>query len=207
MIRFSCPHCGREYALADFMARLPLLCKGCGQHLDVPEPTPEPPPVPKLETHATPVPPAGGLPSPGSPQVASSGSPRRETPAANDDGFLSQETLARLDVKPPAELPAPPPKPAPPPLIPAPRPAPRKLVAIAADAAVVLVLLGLGVLLGEFAARKPTAEILENASGPRFPPTDVLVWLGGPVLLLLIYAWLGSRGWTLGGWLKRRSAA
>ncbi|QJW97901.1 hypothetical protein [Frigoriglobus tundricola] len=44
MIRFNCPNCERPYEIPDALARLPLVCKHCGQRITVPEPTPEPPP-------------------------------------------------------------------------------------------------------------------------------------------------------------------
>jgi hypothetical protein len=151
-----------------------------------------------------------------------------EVPSLNGDEFLSRDTLDRLDV--PAEVTPPPgqawgapvlhkPTPAAPPAktrgAGAPHPpkaapaappvaASRRVLAVVVDVVVAIVLLGLGVLVGEFATRKSTAEILDGVSGPRFPSVDLLVWLGGPALLLLIYVWLGTRGWTVGGWLKRR---
>ena len=185
MIRFGCPHCGREYVLADAMARLPLLCKGCGQRLDVPDPTPEPPAAPVAEPVAKPQ-------------------------AAPPNGLLTSETLTKLDA--PAEVTGPPhgqawgapvakPQAAPEP------PKSRNAIAFVVDVAVGLLLVGVGVLIGEFAARKSTREIIDGASGPRFPSVDLLVWLGGPVLLVLIYVLLGTRGRTLGGWLKRSGKA
>lgn len=112
-----------------------------------------------------------------------------------DEPFISPETLAQLNE------PAQPPtagteaKPA----------GNRKTLARVADAAVFLVLLVVGALLGEMVARKPTGEILSGAgSAPKFPPTDLLLWLGCVAFFGLLYAWLGTRGWTVGGWLRRK---
>jgi hypothetical protein len=52
VIRFNCPHCERHYELPDALAKLPLVCKQCGQRLTPPEPTPEPPPVAKPQAAA-----------------------------------------------------------------------------------------------------------------------------------------------------------
>jgi len=46
VIRFNCPNCERVYELPDALARLPLVCKQCGQRITPPEPTPEPAPLP-----------------------------------------------------------------------------------------------------------------------------------------------------------------
>src|SRR5262249_22920877 len=56
VIRFKCPHCSRQYELPAVLARMALLCKGCGQSISAPkdavdEPEPQfevklpPPPV------------------------------------------------------------------------------------------------------------------------------------------------------------------
>src|SRR5581483_10467077 len=72
VIRFSCPQCGRAYVLADALAHLPLVCKGCGQRLAVPDPQPEPEPPP---------PPPVKRPVP----VAKAPPPPPEPPADDDD--------------------------------------------------------------------------------------------------------------------------
>ena len=63
MIRFSCQNCKRKYVLPDALARLPLLCKGCGSRLSVPGPgetaapprkKPEPAPEPAEDEPAAP---------------------------------------------------------------------------------------------------------------------------------------------------------
>ena len=209
MIRFSCPHCGREYLLADALAHLSLICKGCGQRLTVPDPEPEPPPAPPPpppppKSHPTPEPESilreGEAPA--EPQLPARREPRPPAkhipaPESVDEPFISPETLAQLDhtAKPPPEA-GTETKPA----------GNRKALARVADAAVVLALLVIGALLGEVVARKPTGEILSNAgSAPKFPPTDLLLWLGCVAFFGLAYAWLGTRGWTVGGWLRRRA--
>jgi hypothetical protein len=85
-------------------------------------------------------------------------------------------------------------------------PAERKFLGIVVDVAVVLILLVLGVIVGEFAAGKSTREVMATAAAPKFPPVDLLMWLAGPAFFLLVYAWLGTRGRTVGGWLRRRAA-
>ena len=210
MIRFSCPHCQREYLLHDAMFGLPLLCKGCGQRLTIPAPEPDPPKdiAPALVIEAPP-------PVPQQQPDA----PRSLLPDGLEEvdiGFLSQETIAKLDLplevtpqvkaweKPlPESHRAESTKPLePPPRAASPR-SNRKIIGVAADVAVVLVLLGVGVFLGEFAAGKSTREVMQSASGPKFPPLELLLWLAGPVLLLLVYALLGSRGKSVGAWLRR----
>src|SRR6478735_2125165 len=46
VIRFNCPHCARLYELPDALARLPLVCKQCGQRITPPEGATVPPPAP-----------------------------------------------------------------------------------------------------------------------------------------------------------------
>jgi hypothetical protein len=101
--------------------------------------------------------------------------------------------------------PAPPPgRAAPPPRQPA---TGRRLLGLVVDVAVGLILLVGGVLLGEMAAGRGTREILEGAgSSPRFPPNDLLLWLGAVVSPLLLYAVVANRGLTLGNWLRHRGA-
>lgn len=203
MIRFSCPHCGRQYLLADALAHLPLICKGCGQRLTVPDPEPEPPaplPPPKAPSVPQPVLREGGAPA--EPQAAPPPEPHPPeqgvpAPKNADEPLISPEALAHLDE--PAKL-------FPPGAETGSTSARnRNVLARVADAAVVLVLLVAGALLGEMVARKPTGEILSGAgSSPKFPPTDLMVWLGCVAFFGLVYAWLGTRGWTVGGWLRRQ---
>lgn len=203
MIRFNCPGCGRHYELPDLMAHLPLLCKGCGQPLAVPEPSPEP--EPPLFAKPAPAP-----TKPASPQQV------RE-PSSNDDDVLvtkpdstpdidfnvSGPTVASLSD------PQQPPKPeaaANPPAALAASSGSKRIPAIV-DVAVGLILLVAGVFLGEVLAQKSTREVLTEAgSAPKFPPLELLQWLGPPLFFGLIYALLISRGRSVGGWLKRRQA-
>jgi hypothetical protein len=88
----------------------------------------------------------------------------------------------------------------------APNPA-RRLLGKLLDGVVGLILFAVGAMVGEYVAEKPTREILESAgSAPKFPPLDLLIWLGSAAGFVLIYVWLGTRGWTVGCWLRRRAA-
>lgn len=195
MIRFCCPHCQREYVLPDALARLPLLCKGCGQRLDVPDPQPEPePPSPGPEPPPKPAPPIFQKPIPVPPPVP-----------IEPEELLSSDALAKLGL-PPEKL-------APPAAMPLADSEPdedradrsRRFFAGLADGVVVLILLAMGALVGEMVVRKPSGTILrESGTAPRFPPVDLLIWLGCTAFFALIYVWLGTRGWTLGAWLRRR---
>ena len=190
MIRFSCPHCKRDYVLADALARLPLLCKGCGHQLTVPEPSPEPE-LPPLEFFA---PPLAEKPAP----------PPPPPPADEDDEIpLFEKDTPDIDFN------APPPKElrrsmSPPPPLPKPARS-RKTIGIAVDIAVVLLLIAAGVFLGEMLSKKSTREVIEGINGPKFPQVELLMWAAPPVLFVLIYVLLGSRGKTVGAWLQRRA--
>jgi hypothetical protein len=84
----------------------------------------------------------------------------------------------------------------------------RRVLAGALDVVVMFALLVLGATASEMVLGKSSREVLvTSASAPKFPPVDLIIWLGGPALAGLLYAWLGIRGWTVGGWLKRRAAA
>ncbi len=221
VIRFSCAHCNRAYVLADALAHLPLLCKGCGQALVVPDPQPEPvaPPTPPPTPPTAPPPPPVAAPKPPVPPpppvpplrlAAPSG-----TPSDPDiEELLSSEALSGLEWQevprpaPPPEVPAPitPAQQAPAPPEEAPNPA-RRLLGKLLDGVVGLILFAVGAMVGEYVAEKPTREILESAgSAPKFPPLDLLIWLGSAAGFVLIYVWLGTRGWTVGCWLRRRAA-
>ena len=199
MIRFSCPNCGREYALPNALARLPLLCKGCGHQLSVPEASAEP--EPPLERFAPPPPPA--KPAPKKPAA-----PAPPPPPEEDDEPLFEAHTPDIDFNapPPKELRrplSPPPAPPPPP---APKPAAsRKAIAVVVDVVVALLLAAGGVFLGEMLARKGTREVIAGINGPKFPQPELLMWLCSPALLLLVYTLLASRGKSVGGWLKRRA--
>ena len=207
MIRFNCPNCGRRYELPDLMAHLPLLCKGCAQPLAVPEPTPEPEPEPLPVTRPRPA-------------KAEPASERKEKPAdlparKPAAGPEPTETVPVADEFPVTKPDSPPidfhsagPKPDATAMSPAPTPRSggSKLLPVIADLAVGLVLLALGVFLGEILAQKSTREVLSEAgSSAKFPPLELIQWLGPPLLFGLVYAMLASRGISVGGWLKRRS--
>jgi hypothetical protein len=103
------------------------------------------------------------------------------------------------------------PKRTPTPAVPAPTAPPsggRKLLGIAVDVMVGLILLVIGVVLGELLAKQSTREVLKDAgSATKFPPIALLLWMAPSVLFALVYMLLAGRGKTLGGWLRRRSAA
>jgi hypothetical protein len=80
------------------------------------------------------------------------------------------------------------------------------VVPVVVDVAAGLTLVGLGSMVGELLAKKSAAQVLSGAvSAPKFPPMDLLMWASGPVLAGLLYLWLGARGWTPGGWLRRKA--
>jgi hypothetical protein len=111
-----------------------------------------------------------------------------------------------LDLLGPAPPPPPPrPVPAPPPPEPPPeKPEPTTLPFLADLGAFVLLVVG-GLFLGEFLVRKPMGTVLSEAgAAPKFPPVDLLLLLGPPVMFGLIYLLLGNRERTLGAWIRRR---
>ncbi|HUR53063.1 MAG TPA: hypothetical protein VMZ71_02950 [Gemmataceae bacterium] len=191
MIRFSCPHCQREYVLADALAHLPLLCKGCGHQLTVPEPSPEP--EPPLEFFA-PHPPVAKKLAPPPPPEDEDDEPlfESETPDIDFNAPPPKEPRRSLSPTPPAPAP---PKSA----------GNRKAIAVVVDVIVALLLVAVGVFLGELLARKSTREVFAGINGPKFPQPELLMWLGPPLLLVLVYTLLGSRQKTLGAWLKKRA--
>jgi hypothetical protein len=223
VIRFSCPHCGRAYVLADALTHLPLVCKGCGQRLSVPDPSPEPEPVlppPPVKPAPLKLPP----PSPAAPRpvIAKETAPPSTEPPADAIDFLATRSRAAIDPNSDEgsfdsspngerfaespESPAPVKKPVAPPAEPAPPRTGRKLLPVVVDVLAVLILVALGVLAGELLVKKSSGQILsESSAAPKFPPVELLMWLAGPVVAGLIYLWLGTRGWTVGGWLKRRA--
>ena len=117
------------------------------------------------------------------------------------------EPEINLDLLPPA--PPAPPKPARPPA-PAPPPGAKPeptLLPFVADLVVFVLLVVVGMIFGEFLARKPTGEVLSEAgSATKFPPVDLLLWAAPPVLFGLVYLLLGSRERSVGAWLRRRQA-
>ena len=66
----------------------------------------------------------------------------------------------------------------------------RKALGLVVDVVVVLILVVVGVFLGELLANKSTREILDGASGPKFPQLELLMWLAPPVVFVLVYEWL-----------------
>jgi hypothetical protein len=99
---------------------------------------------------------------------------------------------------------------APPKTVAPPRPATaqgsHKALGIVVDVCVVLLLLVGGAVVGEIVAGKSTREVIDGMSGPKFPQLDLLIWLAPPVLFVLVYTLLGSRGKTVGAWLRRRTS-
>jgi hypothetical protein len=166
VIRFCCTKCGRESLLVDAFAGLPLLCKGCGDRVIVPDPSeslPDPPAPrpPKPAVHRAPHPPVS-LPDPPLP------APADEAPTEGE--ATRNEWIARLG-----------------------------------DAGGFLLMLVVGALVGAMVAGKSSLRILEDApASPKFPPTDLLLWVASVAVFGLFYVWLGTRGWSLGNWLRRR---
>jgi hypothetical protein len=202
VIRFNCPTCGRDYELPDALARLPLVCKKCGQRITPPDPTPEPPLPPSR-------------PAAPSPAAAVPVAPPR--PAAPEDEELP---LAKPDESPGVNLDllGPPPPPAKPRPVAPPAPVVEEaappgepeptMLPFVADLIVFLVLLGVGAFLGELLVGKTTGQVIsESGSAPKFPPIDLLVWAALPVVFGLIYLLLGKRGRSVGAWLRRRREA
>jgi len=271
VIRFNCPNCGRPYELAEALAKLPLVCRQCGQRFipaDVPTASPpassaEPlvlpplpplaisPPVlaasppPKTET-AVPPPPLTPTKPPdeppededilvskpdsspdidfniGGPTAASLSEVARARPAGLSDANrprpegLEKPSAApddlgdiNLDLLPKARSVPPPPPPAQPlaPHAELETPSAKNdasLLPFIADLVAFLLLVVVGLLLGELIVRKPTGEVLAEVAHPTFPPVNLLLWAAPAVMFALIYILLGRRERTLGGWLRRR---
>jgi hypothetical protein len=55
-------------------------------------------------------------------------------------------------------------------------------------------------------AKRTTREVISGINGPKFPQIELLMWLAPSVLLVLVYLLLGSRGKTVGAWLRNRAA-
>ncbi|MBP3959273.1 hypothetical protein J8F10_28850 [Gemmata sp. G18] len=86
------------------------------------------------------------------------------------------------------------------------RPEPT-LVPFIADLVAFVVLVVVGMFVGEMLAKKTTGEVLSTAgSAPTFPPPDLLLWGGPPAVFALIYLLLSSRKLSVGEWLRRRRA-
>ncbi len=298
MIRFNCPNCGRLHEVHEALAKLPLICKKCGQRMTAPPPgTPPPavplptppaaPPAPSAPAAPAPVPAAAprpprpsvpvSKPAPPEPVVAKPApvepKPARPLPEDDDDDdvlvtrpdsspdidfnvggptatSLSDAARARpagltdasrsrpeepavpagaepdsspdihLDdlVPPDPEPAAPVPEPIEPELALAEEmpedadgpPEPRSestLLPFVADLVVFVVLVGAGAFAGERLVGKPTTEVISEAgSAAKFPPLDLILWSGPPLLLGLVYLLLNSRKRTVGAWLRRRSS-
>lgn len=200
MIRFHCPKCGRESLLSNALIGVPLLCKGCGDRLTVPEISePEPkPPKPAFDRSFP---------------VAREDQPDiLVTPTVEDSSvnlFLSTEMRKNLFLpiegsgqSPPPDVPAPVASTD----LPATAPRPeRKGLALIADATAFVVMLALGAGIGSMIAGKPSVQILSDApASPRFPPTDLMIWVASVAVFGLLYVWLGTRGWSLGARIRRR---
>lgn len=230
LTRFTCPKCDRRYEVPPALTGLPLLCKGCGSALTVPdppdEPEPEPEPPPPKPKPAPPVarptvapqkpaPPADDeddkpylIPEPhGSPDidfnlpVSAANHDTNRTPA----GLTPSPDRAAAATKPAAKPFA---RPKPPAAAPAPAPAAggSRLIAVVVDAAVGLILFAAGAFLGEMLARKSTRQVWNDAGGAvSFPPVELIQWAAPPLLILLVYGLLAARGKTVGGWLRRRA--
>jgi hypothetical protein len=91
---------------------------------------------------------------------------------------------------------------------PEPEPPEEKLSAgvlpLLADLLALALLVGGGILLGAFLARKPIGDIL---AAPKFPSIDLLFLIGPPAMFGLIYLLLNSREKTVGAWLRNRRKA
>lgn len=203
MIRFTCSNCGREYHLPDALAHLPLLCKGCGHRLAVPDPTPEPEPEPFTEpppSHPlhTPAGTVDLFPEADTPRKP--GSPK-EIPDPQDSVDLFPQPAPEGGAEPPAPV-----KRTGNVVAVSPLPTKRgRALSLVADVTVGLLLAVLGMFLGEFATRKSTLDVLREAgSAPKFPPVDLLLWLGCVATPVLAYVLFANRGKSVGAWLRRR---
>lgn len=81
----------------------------------------------------------------------------------------------------------------------------KHVLPVIADVAVGVILLGLAVFLGETLAGKPTRQLWHDAGGAvKFPPIELIQWIGPVAVIMLTYALLVSKGVSVGGWLRRR---
>lgn len=205
MIRFTCTTCGREYHVPEALARLSLICKGCAQRLVVPEAsTVTEPPEPPLDPPEV----VGTVDLfPDSNDVRRRATDSRDVPDLQD----SVDLFPKPDVEPSAagatEPPAPMKRAA---VVAGPKPVPAergRALELVVDVMVGLLLAGVGMLLGEFVTRKGTLEVLREAgSAPKFPPVDLLLWLGCVATPVLLYVLFVKRGKSVGGWLRRRAS-
>jgi hypothetical protein len=86
---------------------------------------------------------------------------------------------------------------------PAEEPAPG-LLPFLADAGAFLLLVVVGLFLGELLVHKPTGEVLSDLASPKFPPVDLLMWAAPAVLFALVYLLLFKRGVSVGSLIRRR---
>jgi hypothetical protein len=209
VIRFKCPHCGRFYEVSPVLRHLPLLCKGCGNRIEVPESSQESESVsatlPESEPLATKAS-GNAMATVPTPDVRA---PKKESkPSLHPEGesFAVAETHTAIPPETPAQnTPAlettPPQDHNPDRSKPRMRPLP-----IVLDVFVVLFLFVLGGFLGEFLAGKSTGDVWREAgSAAKFPPIGLLLWLAPPTMLSLVYYLLASRRKGLGVWLQRRT--
>jgi hypothetical protein len=214
VIRFKCPNCGRYYELSQVLRHLPLLCKGCGQRIDVPEISSEPEPT------------AFAIPEPVSSPTSQSKSsiiaaakavmPAIHTSVGEDqatlDAVAESSVVLQMHTDTPADLAEQKAEALPTSSITLPDedaadPTTRKMkpLSIVVDAMIGLLLLIVGGLIGEILANKSTGDVWREAgSAPKFPPIDLLLWLAPPIVLILIYYLLITRRKSLGAWLERR---
>lgn len=207
MIRFACSNCGREYHLPDALAHLPLLCKGCGQRLTVPDPTPDSDPEPFPEPPLHPPTTAGTIDLFPDTDELRKGAPARDVPDPQDTVDLFPQPTAEPSPTGSLAKSAPPSKRQPATEAVSPVPAGRgRALGVAADVAAGVLLAGVGMLLGEFATGRGTGEILREAGGaPKFPPVDLLLWVACVATPVLGYVLFANRGKSVGGWLRRRA--
>lgn len=120
---------------------------------------------------------------------------------------LPDLNLDLLGPAPPPPPPKPPPTPPPPEAPPEEKPEPTMLPFLA-DLGAFVLLVVVGLFLGEFLVRKPMGQVLSEAgASPKFPPIDLLLLVGPPVMFGLVYLLLGGRERTLGAWIRRRRKA
>jgi DNA-directed RNA polymerase subunit RPC12/RpoP len=213
LIRFKCPNCGRRYEVLQALKDIPLLCKGCGQRVDVPESSQEPDPVQdSLKEKSDP-----SVPVPHTPVSAVFAADEKaiDSPELKDLSKIQAASETSLPEKEPAtpqqtqgrELPEEK-------MIPpegaltdeASEPSRMKPLPIFVDVMFSFFLLLVGGMCGETLAKKSTGDVWRDAgSAPTFPPIDLLLWLTPPTLLLLIYGLLISRQKSIGALIQSKS--
>jgi hypothetical protein len=119
---------------------------------------------------------------------------------------VDDESEINLDLLPKASPPPPPPwRPPKAPQAPEPEPTDETPAAGAlpflADLLVLILLVAVGIFLGQFLVNKPIGELLAT---PKFPSVDLLLLIAPAIVFVLIYLLLNKREKTLGAWLRRR---